>query len=71
MQLVPLIQYRSQAGESSRPGAAWKACTAWNKVFAPAAREAAKPLQDPADTDANFHDGWQPIRLRQPVQETE
>ena len=71
MQLVQLIQNRSHTCERPRPGAAWKACTTWNKVFAPAAIAAPNWPDESRDRDPNFHDGWQPIRLRQPAQDAE
>jgi hypothetical protein len=74
MQFIQLTTNRSRADQLPLPEAAWKACTAWSKVFAAAAIPAIPAPERPErarETDADFHDGWQPIRLRQATKDGE
>jgi hypothetical protein len=65
MQFIQLTTNRSRAGQLPLPDHAWKACTAWSKVFAEVAIPALERPESARETESDFHDGWQPIRLRQ------
>ena len=71
MEFIHLTNNRLRKGELPLPDHAWKACTAWSKVFAVAAIPAFSRKESAREPDADFHDGWQPIRLRQAAEDGE
>jgi hypothetical protein len=64
MHFIQLTTNRSRLDELPLPDGAWKACRSWSKVLAAAAVPVLERLESARETDADFHDGWQPIRLR-------
>jgi hypothetical protein len=72
MQLISLISTnRARWCTAAQWEHSLKASAVFSRLAESSANRAIPWGQDPHDDDANYHDGWQPIRLRQPAQEGE